>query len=114
MDPAVMTRTETANPSHIPVLIVGGGPTGLMASILLGRAGVANLLVERHPSTSLFPKATRLNTRTMEILRALGMEPEVRSRAQPVGNLPLMLGGESLRAPVRFRIDVDAPEEMSR
>src|SRR5579872_961058 len=99
------TRQQTAIPSSIPVLIVGGGPTGLMASILLGRFGVPNLLVEKHSSTSLFPKATRLNTRTMEILRVLGIEPEVRSHEQHVADLPLMIGGETLRGPVRFRID---------
>jgi len=111
-----MTNTQrpTAIPSSIPVLIVGGGPTGLMASILLGRFGVPNLLVEKHPSTTLFPKATRLNTRTMEILRVLGIEPDVRSRQQQVGDVPLMLGGETLRGPVRFRIDGDAREEMHR
>jgi 2-polyprenyl-6-methoxyphenol hydroxylase-like FAD-dependent oxidoreductase len=84
-----------------------------MASILLGRLGVPNLLVEKHPSTSLFPKATRLNTRTMEILRVLGIEPEVRSQEQQVAGLPLMLGGETLRGPVRFRIDGDARDDTS-
>ena len=108
------TQLQTAIPSHVPVLIVGGGPTGLMTSIFLGRLGVPHLLVERHPSTSLFPKARRLKARTMEILRVLGIEPEVRSREQRVGGLPLMLGGETLRGPVRFRIDGDAREEMYR
>jgi 2-polyprenyl-6-methoxyphenol hydroxylase-like FAD-dependent oxidoreductase len=82
-----------------------------MSSILLGRFDVSNLLVEKHPSTSLFPKATRLNTRTMEILRVLGIEPEVRSQEQHVAGLPLMLGGETLRGPVRFRIEGDARDE---
>jgi putative polyketide hydroxylase len=107
-------RQQTAIPSDIPVLIVGGGPTGLMASILLGRFGVPNLLVEKHSSTSLFPKARRLKARTMEILRVLGIEPEVRAQEQETEHLPLMLGGESLRGPVRFRIDGDRRDEMYR
>jgi 2-polyprenyl-6-methoxyphenol hydroxylase-like FAD-dependent oxidoreductase len=85
-----------------------------MASNLLGRFGVPNLLVEKHSSTLLFPKARRLRTRTMEILRVLGIEPEIRAREQEVGNLPLMLGGESLGGPVRFRIDGDRRDEMYR
>lgn len=108
------TRPQTVFPSHIPVLIVGGGPTGLVASTLLGRVGVPNLLVEKHPSTSLFPKARRLKTRTMEILRVLGIEPEIRAQEQESEHLPLILGGESLRGPVRFRIDGDRREDMYR
>lgn len=108
------TQPQTTIPSHIPVLVVGGGPTGLMASILLGSFGVPSLLVEKHPSTSLFPKATRLNTRTMEILRVLRIEPEVRSQEEQVGDLPLMLGGETLQGQVTFRVDGDAREETSR
>ena len=41
----------------IPVLISGGGPVGLTASLLLSRYGIPSLLVERHPSTALTPKA---------------------------------------------------------
>ena len=52
---------------EVPVLIVGGGPVGLVASVCLSRLGVASLLVERHPSTTVHPKARNLNLRTMEI-----------------------------------------------
>jgi putative polyketide hydroxylase len=41
----------------VPVLIVGGGPVGLTASILLSRQGVHSLLVERHPGTAILPRA---------------------------------------------------------
>ncbi|MGH6903278.1 MAG: FAD-dependent monooxygenase [Geminicoccaceae bacterium] len=40
-----------------PVLIVGGGPVGFACSLMLTRFGVRSLLVERHPSTSQYPKA---------------------------------------------------------
>src|SRR5260221_9637431 len=63
---------------EIPVLIVGGGPVGLCASILLSHRGVPSLLVERHMSTSLYPKARLINTRTMEIFRQCGLEQTVR------------------------------------
>lgn len=64
-----------------PVLIVGGGPTGLALSALLSRFGVASLTVEADASTCDHPRAHVLNTRTMEILRALGVEPAIRERA---------------------------------
>jgi putative polyketide hydroxylase len=67
----------------IPILIVGGGPVGLCASILLSRHGVPSLLVERHTGTSLYPKARLVNTRTMEIFRECGLEQAVREISLP-------------------------------
>jgi putative polyketide hydroxylase len=69
---------------QIPILIVGAGPAGLCSSILLSRYGVRSLLVERHPSTSIHPKATGISTRTMELFRAWGIEPGIREVAMSV------------------------------
>jgi putative polyketide hydroxylase len=66
---------------EVSVLIVGAGPTGLSASLLLSRHGIASLTVERHPGTSIYPRATGINVRTMEILRSLGLEADVRNAA---------------------------------
>ena len=68
---------------EIPVLIVGGGPVGLYTSILLSHYGVPSLLVERHTSTSLYPKARLVNTRTMEIFRQCGLEQTLREISLP-------------------------------
>jgi 2,4-dichlorophenol 6-monooxygenase len=48
-----------------PVLIVGGGGAGLVASMLLSKLGVEHILVSRSPHTSVLPKAHVLNQRTM-------------------------------------------------
>jgi putative polyketide hydroxylase len=63
----------------VDVLIAGGGPVGLTASIQLSRLGVSSLLVERHPGTSIHPKARGINTRTMEIFRQCDVESAVRA-----------------------------------
>ena len=63
---------------QVPILIVGAGPAGLCSSILFSRYGMRSLLVERHPSTSIHPKATGISTRTMELFRAWGIEPRIR------------------------------------
>jgi hypothetical protein len=60
-----------------PVLIVGAGPTGLTASILLSRHGIRSLTIERHPGTTIFPRAIAINTRSMEIFRSLGLEDKI-------------------------------------
>jgi putative polyketide hydroxylase len=71
---------------EVPVLIVGGGPVGLCSSILLSYHGVSSLLVEKHPGTSLYPKARVLNARTMEVFRQCGLEEAVRQVSLPPGS----------------------------
>ena len=80
----------------IPVLISGGGPVGLAASLLLSRHGVPSLLVERHPATALTPKARGINARTMEIFRQCGIEAAVRAAGLAEGRLGLIVWTESL------------------
>jgi putative polyketide hydroxylase len=80
----------------IPVLISGGGPVGLTASLLLSRHGVRSLLVERHPSTALTPKARGINARTMEVFRQCGIDSAVRAAGLAEGRLGLIVWAESL------------------
>lgn len=68
---------------RVPVAIVGGGPVGLISSIMLSRLGVEHVVFERHPSTSIHPKAVGLNQRTAEILRAIGVAEQVLAEAAP-------------------------------
>ena len=72
------TRPTAATRLEVPVLIVGAGPAGLVTAISLARQGVRSLVVERHPSTSIFPRATGVSTRSMEIFRSFGIDEEVR------------------------------------
>jgi 2-polyprenyl-6-methoxyphenol hydroxylase-like FAD-dependent oxidoreductase len=69
-----MTRTL-----HVPVLIAGGGPTGLVLAAELSRHGVACVLAERNEHTTLFPKMDITNGASMELLRRLGMDAELRA-----------------------------------
>jgi 2,4-dichlorophenol 6-monooxygenase len=73
-------------PDEVPVLIVGGGAAGLAASAMLRQLGVSPLLVERHPGTSLVPKAHVIHCRTMEIFQQFGLAEEVRRRSCPPEN----------------------------
>src|SRR5215831_1550580 len=68
-----------------PVLIVGAGPVGLSAAILLARHGIKTFVVERHPSTTNHPKSRAVLTRSMEILRPWGVEAGLRAQALPPG-----------------------------
>ncbi len=80
----------------VPVLIVGGGPVGLSASILLSHLGVASRLVERHAGTALHPKARNINMRTMEIFRQCGVEDDIRAAGLPIERTRFLIWAESL------------------
>jgi len=80
----------------IPVLISGGGPVGLTTSLLLSQHGVRSLLVERHPSTAITPKARGINARTMEVFRQCGIEAAVREAGLAEGRLGLIVWTETL------------------
>ena len=80
----------------VPVLIVGGGPVGLTASILLSQHGIRSLLVERHPGTSIVPKARGINARTMELYRQSGVEQDIRAAGLAPEATGLILWTESL------------------
>ncbi|MET9256556.1 FAD-dependent monooxygenase [Streptomyces sp. NPDC003717] len=62
---------------EVPVLIVGGGGSGLAASVFLSGHGVEHLLVERRADTSRLPKAHYINQRTMGIFRQHGLAGDV-------------------------------------
>ena len=79
-----MSDTHSHIPDiEVPVLIVGAGPAGLVASLSLARHGVGHLTVERHPSTAHTPRAHIINQRTVEILRALGVSKRFHEVATP-------------------------------
>ncbi|MDB5818190.1 MAG: 2-polyprenyl-6-methoxyphenol hydroxylase [Rhizobacter sp.] len=83
----------------VPVLIVGGGPVGLTASIYLSLFDVESLLVERHPGTAILPKARALNARTMEMYRQIGLEEAIKAVAMPARFGGTILWSESLSGP---------------
>src|ERR1700730_8315062 len=61
------------------VLVVGGGPTGLTLAIALGQRGVRCMLIEQKEAPQFLPKMERINARTMEIYRRMGLSGKVRA-----------------------------------
>src|SRR5580700_6951920 len=61
------------------VLIVGAGPIGLTLAIDLGKRGVRCTLIEQKAQPAFLPKMERINARTMEIYRRMGLAQQIRA-----------------------------------
>jgi putative polyketide hydroxylase len=98
--------------TRTPVLIIGAGPAGLVTALGLARHGVRSLIVERHAGTSIYPRATAISLRSMEILRALGVEEEIRAfslDARPTMSVSeTLISADRVEAPLGFPTDEQA------
>lgn len=70
MQPNTPENTATS------VLIVGGGPTGLITSILLASYGIRTTVVDRHETVLSQPKAHAINPRSLEIFRQVSLDTQ--------------------------------------
>jgi putative polyketide hydroxylase len=86
------------------VLVVGAGPAGLTAGIMLARYGISVLVVEKRSQISALPRAVAISIRTMEIVRSWGLERAVRAGAadvEPCGWVtPTLVSGEGSVIPL--------------
>ena len=81
-----MTTIENASledlPEDIPVLVAGGGPSGLFLSLDLARRGIPSIVIEPRTSVDSYrPRAKTTNARTMTHLRRLGLAETLRDAA---------------------------------
>lgn len=58
------------------VLVVGAGPTGLMAANLLARSGVSVRIVEQRTEATRESRAFAVQARTIELMRSIGLAEE--------------------------------------
>ncbi|MFL6160012.1 MAG: bifunctional 3-(3-hydroxy-phenyl)propionate/3-hydroxycinnamic acid hydroxylase [Marmoricola sp.] len=76
--------------AHHPVVIVGAGPTGVTAAILLGQRGVDTLLLERWTEVYPQPRAVHLDDEVYRILARLGVAEEFAAISRPGAGLRLL------------------------
>lgn len=65
------------------VLVIGAGLTGATAGLLLARHGVRTMMVSRGKWVADSPRAHIINQRTMEVMRATGLEQRCLAAAAP-------------------------------
>jgi 2-polyprenyl-6-methoxyphenol hydroxylase-like FAD-dependent oxidoreductase len=66
-----------------PVLIVGAGPSGATAALLLAQMGIKSIVISKHSGTANTPRAHIFNQRAMEVLRSAGLEEQLKGIACP-------------------------------
>ena len=66
-------RVQDLPVSDTEVLIVGAGPTGLMAAVLLTRRGVPAVVIDRKEGPTRESRALAVQARTMELSAAQAM-----------------------------------------
>ena len=59
------------------VVVVGSGPAGASAALLLSTLGIGNIMITKYRWTANTPRAHITNQRSMEVFRDLGIEQQV-------------------------------------
>src|SRR3546814_11200889 len=58
------------------VLVIGSGPAGASAALMLSTLGVDNVLITKYRWTANSPRAHLNNQRALEVFRSLGIEDQ--------------------------------------
>ncbi|MER7577669.1 bifunctional 3-(3-hydroxy-phenyl)propionate/3-hydroxycinnamic acid hydroxylase [Streptomyces sp. NPDC126514] len=81
-----MSRTQPP----VPVVIIGAGPVGVTAALLLARRGIPTVLLERHQDVYPLPRAVAADDEVRRILQAAGVGEEFAAIARPANGLRLL------------------------
>jgi 3-(3-hydroxy-phenyl)propionate hydroxylase len=75
---------------HVPVLIIGAGPTGATAAIMLAQRGVASLVLDRWPQVYPLPRAVHFDDEVYRILAGIGIGERLQTISRPASGMQLV------------------------
>src|SRR6201981_421796 len=75
-----------------PVIVVGAGPAGCTAALLLADYGLPVTLLERYPQPHPLPRAVHLDDEVARVLDRVGVSEGFLARSRPGSGLRLLDG----------------------
>ena len=81
-----------------PVIIVGAGPAGCTAALLLADSGIPVTLLERHTQPHPLPRAVHLDDEVARTLDRIGVSEGFLDRSRPGSGLRLLDAGHRVMA----------------
>ncbi|GAA4691750.1 bifunctional 3-(3-hydroxy-phenyl)propionate/3-hydroxycinnamic acid hydroxylase MhpA [Phytohabitans rumicis] len=75
---------------HVQAAVIGAGPTGTTAAIMLARRGVECLVLDRWPEVYPLPRAVHFDDEVFRILAGLGVGEQVRAISRPAAGMRLV------------------------
>lgn len=87
--------------THVPVAVIGAGPTGMTVATLLAQGGIETLVLDRWPDVYPQPRAVHLDDEVYQILARVGIADRFAAISRPA--LGLQLVDEHHRVLARFR-----------
>ncbi|MFC8383932.1 FAD-dependent oxidoreductase [Nocardia sp. NPDC057272] len=109
----------TSLPEATSVVIVGAGPAGLTAAIVLAEAGVDHVLLDRLGEGANTSRAAVVHARTLEVLDGLGIANELVERGIKVPTFKLHDGAKTLATiefgdlPTAFPYTLMVPQDVT-
>ncbi len=100
-------------PASASVVVVGAGPTGLTAAVMLADADIDVVVLDGLAEGANTSRAVALHARTLEVLRELGIADELRDRGLEVPRFTLRDGGHRLGTISFAGLDTDYPYVLS-
>lgn len=95
MADATEDMQQFAQGKAVDVLVVGAGPTGLMAAATLARYGITFRLIDKRPQQILCGHASGLQPRTAEIMHSLGFQHNLAKRGHALTEISFWFGTKS-------------------
>lgn len=92
--------------SEVDLLIVGGGPAGLLAAIIANHIGLSYQVIEARAGTHPEPSAHVFKTHTMEVYRRIGVADKLFAKGTPIEQQQCIIWSESVTGLIYGRLDL--------